>query len=316
MLHRRHAWSAVLGFLLVAATAASASAQQGRLRGVVLDEDRQPIRGATVTAENPNNFGPTRITATTDEKGRFSMIGLRLGQWRLVAFAPGYSPQAGTANVRPIVAVGPPVTFTLAKTGPATMGVLANISAKDLQDQLAGADALLADGKWDDAIEACRAILTKTPSLVNVHLQIAAAHRGKKDYDAAIASYNSLLETDPSNGRAHVEMARTYLERGDARMAEEALLKAAGGEETSGEVFLALGELLLSRKETEGASEWFTKAAATDPSWGKPRYHLGELALGGGDRDHAHKLMSEVIAVDPSSPEAALAKAALDQLNR
>jgi hypothetical protein len=40
------------------------------------------------------------------------------------------------------------------------------------------------------------------------------------------------------------------------------------------------------------------------------------LAMDRGDRQNAAKLFDRVIAVDPISPEAALAKASLDTLNR
>jgi hypothetical protein len=74
--------------------------------------------------------------------------------------------------------------------------------------------------------------------------------------------------------------------------------------------------MTMSRGQSADASGWFMKAAAADTAWGKPRYRLGELALAGGDTVRGAALMDEVIAVDPESPEAALARAALDQLKR
>ena len=53
--------------LFCAAFAAQASAQVGRVSGVVKGEDGQPLKGATITAENPN-IGQT-FTSTTDDKG-------------------------------------------------------------------------------------------------------------------------------------------------------------------------------------------------------------------------------------------------------
>jgi Flp pilus assembly protein TadD len=72
----------------------------------------------------------------------------------------------------------------------------------------------------------------------------------------------------------------------------------------------------LAKGQTDEASVWYQKAAAADPSWGKPRYKLGLIAMQAGDRASAARLMNEVMAVDPISPEAALAKATLDQLNK
>ncbi len=137
--------------------AGQAAAQPGRVGGLVRDEEGQAIKGATVTAENPN-FGTATFTATTDERGRFSMIGLRAGQWRFVAQAPAHSPAAFEMAVRSAGTSNPPITFTLLKSG-IIMGPLGNLAAKDLQADLAAADALFNQQKWDEAIAAYRAIM-------------------------------------------------------------------------------------------------------------------------------------------------------------
>ena len=108
----------------------------------VKDEAGQPIKGATITAENPN-ASPSSFTATTDDKGRFSIIGLRTGRWTFTAQAPGFAPEAGELNVQTIGAPNPPLTFTLKKGGTAApTGALGGVAAKDLQADLAAADQL------------------------------------------------------------------------------------------------------------------------------------------------------------------------------
>ena len=65
-------------------SALPAAAQTGRVGGTVKDQNGQPIKGATVLAENPQ-ASPSSFTATTDDKGRFSIIGLRSGTWKITA---------------------------------------------------------------------------------------------------------------------------------------------------------------------------------------------------------------------------------------
>ena len=77
--------------IAVLSLAGVAAAQSGRVSGLVRQEGGQPLKGATVTAEN-EAIGQT-FTATTDDKGRFNMIGLRSGEWRFIAQAPGFSPE-------------------------------------------------------------------------------------------------------------------------------------------------------------------------------------------------------------------------------
>jgi Flp pilus assembly protein TadD len=302
-----------LAGLGVVVLAASAAAQPGRVGGIVRDEKGEPVKGATITAEN-ENIGSS-FTATTDDKGRFTIIGLRSGTWRFIAQAPGFAAEGGEMAVR-TGNPNPPIAFTLKHTGPAWTGAMAGISAKDLQADLSAADVLFNQQKWDEAISAYRAIMSKTPALSVVNLQIAAAYRKKKDFDNAIAAYNALLSIDPKSDKAVVGIGETNLERGDAKAAEDSLMKAASSPSAGREVFYSLAELKNATKEPEEASKWYEKASASDPSWGKPLYKLGLLALNRGDKQNAAKMFDRAIAVDPVSPEAALAKAALDSLNR
>jgi Flp pilus assembly protein TadD len=299
--------------LFIAGVAHQAAAQVGRVNGVVKDEGGQPLKGATVTADN-QNIGQS-LTATTDDKGRFTMIGLRAGTWRFFAQAPGFAADAGDMSVR-MGAPNPPIQFVLKKTGNANFGALGGITSKDLQTELSAADGLFKQSRWDDAIAAYRTILEKAPPLSAINLQIAAAYRAKKDYASATSAYDAVLKADPGNEKAAVGIASMNMERGDTKAAEDALLKAAQAPKTGREVFFNLGELTLARNDADEAAKWYQKASAADPYWGKPLYKLGLLAAKKGDTTNASKLMDQVIAIDPSSAEAALAKTSLESLKK
>jgi len=304
----------VVGAFLVAATAVGVSAQTGRVGGTVKDESGQPIKGATVTAENPN-ASPSSFTATTDDKGRFSIIGLRSGSWSFTAQAPGFGPESGKLNVQTIGAPNPPLTFTLKKGG-APAGGLAAGAGKEIQAELAAAETDYNAGKYDDAIAKYRAILQKAPTLSVINLQIAAAYRNKKEYDNAIAAYNDLLKTDPNNDKAKIGIGMTNLEKGDLEAAEKTLDDAAQGAGATKEVFYNLGEVKFAKGKNDEATKAYEKASEMDPNWGKPIFALGKVALNKGDKDGAIKYFEKVITADPSSPEAAQSKAIVEQLKK
>ncbi len=291
--------------------AGEAAAQAGRVGGIVKDDKGEAIKGATITVDN-QSIGSS-FTATTDEKGRFSIIGLRAGLWRFIAQAPGFSVDGGEMAVRS-GSPNPPVAFTLHRTGPAWSGALAGIAA--LQAELTAADSLFNEKKWDEAVAAYRAIMAKAPALSVINLQIGAAYRSKRDYDAAIGAYNTLLGADPNNEKAAVGIGMTNFERGDVKTAEATLLKAAERRSAGREVFYSLGEVKIAESQSDEAAKWYEKASAADPSWGKPLYRLGMLAIHEGDKEDAARLLDRVITVDSISPEAALARAALDQLSK
>jgi Tfp pilus assembly protein PilF len=306
---------AAVAAALIAACASGVFAQTGRVGGTVKDEAGNPIKGATVTAENPS-ASPSSFTATTDDKGRFSIIGLRTGSWTFTAQAPGFGPESGKMNVQTIGQPNPPLTFTMKKGASGPASALGSMAAKDLQAELASADQLFNAQKWDDAIAAYRAIMAKAPALSVINLQIAAAYRNKKEYDNAIAAYNELLKADPNNDKAKIGVGMTNLEKGDLAAAESTLQAAADSPNPTREVFYNLGEVKFAKGATDEAAKWYEKAVEKDPSWGKPLFKLALVQLNKGDKDGTIKAMEKVIAADPMSTEAAQAKAVIEQLKK
>jgi Flp pilus assembly protein TadD len=316
MRQRLYLSSLLLAALLVAALAGTATAQTGRVGGVVKDEAGNPIKGATVTAENPS-ASPSSFTATTDDKGRFSIIGLKSGQWSFAAQAPGFGPEAGKLNVSTIGAPNPPLQFTMKKGGAAgPTSALGSAAAKDLQADLQAADLLYNSGKYDESIAAYRQIMAKAPALSVINLQIAAAYRNKKEYDNAIAAYNDLLKVDPNSDKAIVGIGMTNLEKGDLKAAEDTLTRAAQGPKPTREVFYNLGEVKFAKGQTDEAAAWYQKAVDLDPTWGKPIFKLALVQLNKGDKDATIKMLEKVISADPTSQEAAQAKTVIEQLKK
>jgi tetratricopeptide (TPR) repeat protein len=296
-------------------SALPAAAQTGRIGGTVKDDKGQPIKGAMVVAENPN-ASPSSFTATTDDKGRFSIIGLRSGTWKVTASAPGFNPGGGSLPVRTIGAPNPPIDIVLAPGATGPVGALAGVNTKELQTELGKAEELMNQQQYDAAIAAYQAILTKTPALTMINLQIGRAHRLKKDYDTALATYKKVLEADPTNERAKIEIGMTHLEKGDFAAAEAALSEAAQGMSANREVYYNLGEVKFAKGETDEAMKWYQRAIDTDPNWGKPIFKLGLSHLQKADTKSALAMMEKVIAVDPNSPEATQAKALIEQLKK
>jgi Flp pilus assembly protein TadD len=297
--------------LLLTTIAGSALAQGSRVVGIVKDETGQPIKGATLSLENPEAI-PRNFTATSDERGRFAVLGLKAGEWSIVAQAPGFLPDATRVMVRVTTPVAP--TFTLRRAPLPPPSILGNVGAKELQNELKAADQQFDAQQWDQAITTYKNILSRAPALTVLELQIGAAYRNKKDYDNAIATYNDLLKADTASDKARIGLALAYMEKGDLAAAESTLSAAAQAPGASKEMLYSLGEIEAARGKADDATSWYQKASATDPNWGKPLLKLGQSAMQHGDRANAATLMQRVVAVDPTSAEAAQAKTAIEQL--
>jgi len=297
--------------LLLTTIAGAALAQGSRVVGIVKDETGQPIKGATLSLENTDAI-PRNFTATSDERGRFAVLGLKAGEWSIVAQAPGFVPDATRVQVRVTTPVAP--AFTLRRAPLPPPSILGNVGAKELQAELKTADQQFEAQQWDQAIASYKNVLARAPALNVIELQIASAYRHKKDYENAIVAYNDLLKADATSDKARIGLALTYLDKGDLATAESTLTPAAQAEGASKEVLYSLGEVESARGKNDDALAWYQKASAIDPNWGKPLLKLGQSALQHGDRANAATLMQRVVAVDPTSAEAAQAKTVIEQL--
>lgn len=313
----------LLGVAIIAVCiAAPALAQTGRVGGVVKSTDGKPIKGATVKAQNPN-FAPGEFTATTDDKGRFSIIGLRSGPWKFTAEAPGFQAQSGTAGVRTIGAPNPPLEFTLSPGIPAGPAGL----SREVQAELKAADDLRNAGQFDQAVAAYYAIKAKNPSLTMINMVVGRTYMQKAAkesdkaarqaiFDQAIAAYQEMLKADPANDRAKIEIGMTQVQAGNLDAAAQALEPVAQSGSATREVFYSLGEIKFSKGDHAAAEAMFKRATESDPSWLLPKLKLGLVAFSKGDKESAITIFESIVAADPNAPEAAQANAFLKELKK
>lgn len=207
--------------VLACGVATSAWAQTARATGTVRDTDGKPIKGATIRATNTDAY-PPQVVSTTDDRGRWAIIGLKIATYTFLVEAPGYLPVEAPAAVR--TAASTPLVFTLARDpGPIPGALPVNIQA-----QLAAANMLRDQGRIDQAISAYQEIRAKNPKLTAVNLLIGSMYRKKAEQEAdpqlrrallerAIESYSALVEADAGNERAHRELELARAEAAASR---------------------------------------------------------------------------------------------------
>jgi hypothetical protein len=205
--------SLVLTAVIALGIVSSASAQSARAFGTVRDTDGKPIKGATIRASNPEAY-PPQIVSTTDDKGRWAMLGMRIGAYAFVVEAPGFLPVQASTNVR--TAASPPLVFTMARDPGPVPGAL----PPNIQAQLTAANMLRDQGRLDQAISVYQEIRAKNPKLTTVSMVIGNMYRTRAAQetdpqarrellDRAIASYTELLSADAEHDGAKRELALT-----------------------------------------------------------------------------------------------------------
>jgi len=190
-------------------------AQSARAVGSVRDAEGRPIKGATIRAIHLDM--PRQVISTSDSKGRWAMLGLRIGTNTFLVDAPGFVPTQDEALVR--TTAGAPLIFVMVREpGPPPGALPSNIQA-----QIAAANMLRDQGRIDQALGVYQEIRAKHATLTSLNLVIAATYRRKAALESdtsarraalerAIESYTEMLKTDPDNPQATVELASTRAE--------------------------------------------------------------------------------------------------------
>ena len=191
--------------LFLAASVAAANAQVIRVSGTIKDGGGRPVRGATVTADNPDQT-PSRLTATSNAKGEFGFMGVRRGLWTLTVEAPGFE----RLQFKHTVAAGrqQPLDVHVTPTLVPVALPLDAVKAADIQQRIARAESLSSSGDIDGAIVAWNDVLAKVPALTSVYMQVGELYVRKPDPTRALAAYRKLLELEPGNARALVAIER------------------------------------------------------------------------------------------------------------
>jgi tetratricopeptide (TPR) repeat protein len=197
-------------FLLAVCLASTrADAQVIRVPGTVKDANGHPVRGALITAENPDQ-SPARMTATSNDKGQFGFLGIRRGLWTFTVEAPGFE----TVRLRRPVAPNArqeSIEVRLTKSSVPVALPLDGIKGDDLQQRIDKAESLAERGDVDGAIAAWRDLLTRVPALTSIYLRIGALYERKPDLDRAVEAYQQLLQLEPGNEKARAAIDRLRL---------------------------------------------------------------------------------------------------------
>ena len=299
-------------------SALPAAAQTGRVGGTVKDDKGQPIKGATVVAENPA-ASPSSFTATTDDKGRYSIIGLRSGNWKITASAPGFPSIGGKCTIRTIGAPNPPVDFTLPPGAPAPTGALAGVNTKELQAELAKAEELMNGEGLRRRHRRLQGHPRQGAGADAINLQIGRAYRLQEGLRRGARDLQEDARRPTPNERAREDRDRHDAPR-EGRLrggGDGADPKRPRATSASREVFYNLGEVKFAKGETDEADEVVPARRRTWTRTGASRCSRSASAkLQKGDTPSAIEHHGKVIAVDPSSQEAALAKAMIEQLKK
>lgn len=291
----KRAWILLAAVAVLCLPAAPASAQTGAARGKVVDEQGQPVEGAKVELDYKGGVN-RKYETKTNKKGEFTQVGLASGMYEVTASKEGYQP--GMIGGR--ISLGEPTYLPEIKLRkPGAGGAAGGGGAAQLQAAFKNALDLTQAGKLDEAEAAYKELLTKAPSIPEIHYNLAFVYSQKKDWANAEASFQKALELKPDYSDAMVSLARVYQESGQAQKAVDLMAKGAGSGDAKAQ--FNLGIMMMNAGKEEEALAAFLKAAELDATNAEAFYYIGTRSLQLGKLAEAAAALEKYISMDPKN---------------
>lgn len=311
--------------ILLAATAVHAQAWRGnqRLQGTVVDaKSGKPVAGAKVQLriQKGGTGGPD---VTTNDQGKWSVLGLAAGGWDIDIVASGYETKqismsmAENQRMPPIKTELDPVVQAAPEPSeaPAEEVQIGGVTVSaDVVAAVEAGNAFLAEQKFKEAVEQYEKAYPILSTNLALKVALARAYYGAGDLKKSIVLLNEAYEVDPANVPNVMLLAQLLLEDGKLDRGREIIEKLPAGTLTDPTALINIGILLMNKKQPTAAIEYLTKAIAIDETRAESYYLRGLASVQSNQMKSARADLAKVIALAPDSNEAKEAKELLKSI--
>lgn len=323
--------------LVLAAAAAPALAQdwagKGRLQGTVTDAQGQPVTAATITlarGQEGNGGGPAPLT--TDARGRWSVLGLAGGPWRITIAKDGFVPSEGVAQANESGPT-PPINVQLRPVpqgeqqpaGTGNTGGTAGTGAPsggDLKAWIEQGNTLLKEKNYAGARAEYERALAQIPpekpenkeAVAAVLRGIAATYYEEDNTDQAIATLKKALEVKPDDAAITQLLVNWLVGANREEEAKTYMARLPQGTTVDPNSLLNLGIKAYNDKKLEDAAGYFDRVVREHPELPDAYYYRGLVELAQNKTEPAKKDFQKLLELAPNHAKAAEVKEYLQAL--
>ncbi len=289
----------VVAFLLTLALAAQPALAQrgtGRMQGKIIDPEGNALADVNIVAFNPE-VTPSTLDTSSNEGGRWSIIGFARGNWKFTFSKEGYisfevDVSVSSANRNPDL----DVTLNPIPEGAGVAGPGAGANSPELftegNELFDAGDYAGAAAKWSEFLEV-------NPELYQVQGNLGNAYRELGDLEKAREAYEALVAMEPDNTMANYNLGEMLVEAGDIDGAMpyfESVLVTAPDDPA---VYYNVAELYFSQREMEPAISYYIRALEVDPNYLPAQMQLGFAYVNSGDIPAAIAAFEKYVAIAP-----------------
>lgn len=296
------------GILLVLSSLAFAQSYkgQGRIRGIVTDQDGAPLEGVKVKLFSLK--GQSGLEVVTNAAGEWSVNYIRGGGWNIDFEKTGYAPRKVGTQI-PEIFKNAPIETKLQK-------VEGTFITEELKAALNEGNRLFEEKKYQEAIADYEGLLAKAPDVYILYKNIGNCWFELQDYAKAEESYKKVLEKEPSNTDILLLIGNCYANRGELDKALEWYDKIEFEKITDPMVLYNIGTTLTKQSKLEDALKFYKRAVELQVDFLDAIYQLGLTYLALGRNPEAVEAFESYIKYDSESERAGQVKGFIEFLKK
>jgi len=282
---------------------AQAGRGKARIHGRVTDQSNNPVVSAQVTIKFMENEKIVR-EAKTDKQGKWKIMGLGSGDWRISVEAEGFIPYQDVVDVKQL-SINPTIVVVLKRVEEQIARDLPGIEIFEKATQLFNEE------KFEEAIASYQEFLEKNPEIFQVHFSLGNCYKETGDTEQALKEYQIVLEkADPEKdlklrAKALAAIGECYLKKEDLDSAQDYFKKSLELDPQDEVLSYNVGEIYFSHQKLDGAIEYFELAIQIKPDWPDAYYKLGLVYLNLTDYDSAKEKLKKFLELEPDTERSA-----------
>lgn len=267
---------------------------KGKVRGVVLDLEGNPLEGVKVKLYCQQ--GASGFDVTTDRKGEWRAFFIRGGAWDIDFEKPGYMPKKISVNISEF-GKNPDIEIQLQRVEGLAM-------TEELKEELQKGNALYDGGKYEEAIQVYQVIIEKFPDAHIFNRNIGNCYFQMEKYDLAEEYYLKVLDKNPDDHEAMLYIGNTYMNRGQDDKALEWYNKIEFQKIRDPLVLYNIGSNFYTQGQHHEALKYYRKAVELENDFLDALYQLGLVNLSLGNNREAIETFQEYLKHDSETGRA------------
>lgn len=290
------------------------TAGQGRIRGIVLDEETgEPLEGVTLGMYSVRAQAFLKSFPVTGRDGKWKAYSLRGGHWRIEFKKVGY------ITLRQVFFVdtraGQKSQFVETKLQKELLPPL----KKEIYKKVYKAALLYEENKLQEALQKFLEIKEKYKDSQDIEVvdkYIGNCYAGLKDYPKAIAAYEIALQRFPEEPDLVVSIGNAYTNLGKLEKALEYFNMIPFEKIDNVSTLYNMGVIYYNREKYPEAAKYLKKAVEIDDTFAEAFFQLGLTYVVLEKIDEAVKALEKFMLLAPGSADFQTAKAITDAFSR